>query len=203
MYHVPEQFNVFADLLIRWGARVEHLNRTTPIILTSQVQKVMTPATSTYFSWPTRNCNIAAQRRAIGKQPRLADHLYVADGLIFHSKTRRIWIPSSSLKLKLNDFLSPILFNRGTYDFTPLSVELTGRWGRDLSRFFKTICGKARDLHDYNPTQHGFFVQQWRSGLAIGSTKAFAQQALWMKSKLLSRTSPVTTVDALELARSF
>ena len=94
-------------------------------------------------------------------------------------------------------------FNRGTYDFTPLSVELTGRWGRDLSRFFKTICGKARDLHDYNPTQHGFFVQQWRSRLAIGSTKAFAQQALWIKSKLLSRTSPVTTADALELARSF
>ena len=94
-------------------------------------------------------------------------------------------------------------FNRGTYDFTPLSVELTGRWGRNLSRFFKTICGEARDLHDYNPTQQGFFVQQWRSRLAIGSTKAFAQQVLWMKSKLLSRTSPVTTADALELARPF
>ena len=48
--------------------------------------------------------------------------------------------------------------NRGTYNFNPLSVEMTGRWGRDLSRFFKTICGKAGDLHDYNTTQHGFFV---------------------------------------------
>ena len=72
-------------------------------------------------------------------------------------------------------------FNRGTYAFTPLSVELTGRWGRDLAGFFKTVCGKARDLHGYNATQHGYFVSQWRSRLAIGLTKSFAQQAVWMK----------------------
>ena len=115
VYHIPGQFNVFAELLTRWGARVENLKVRLSSMTVSLPSEPGLADNTDYidfiydrvrllhrpdFSWPTWNCIIAAQRRAIGKQPRLADHLYVADGLFFHSKTRRIWIPSSSLKLR-------------------------------------------------------------------------------------------------------
>ena len=94
-------------------------------------------------------------------------------------------------------------FHRGTYAFTPLSVELTGRWGRDFTRFFRLVSAKARDHHGYTATRHGYFVRYWRSRLSVGLTKAFARQAAWMKQQLLDRASPQRSGDSIELARAF
>lgn len=43
-------------------------------------------------------------------------------------------------------------FHRGTYAFSRLSVELTGRWCRDLQRFFRDVSLKARNYHGYKVT---------------------------------------------------
>ena len=63
-------------------------------------------------------------------------------------------------------------FNRGQFDFKPLAIELTGRWGDDLDGFFNAVCKKARTLHGLNATRYGYFVVYWRSRISVSFTRS-------------------------------
>lgn len=95
-------------------------------------------------------------------------------------------------------------YNRSIHEFSPLPIELSGRWGTEFEAFFNKVCGKARDLHGLPPASYGYFVSYWRSRLAISFTKTLARQGLHMKAQLQARLQPTPlSAEPVELSRTF
>ena len=78
-------------------------------------------------------------------------------------------------------------FHWGQFDFKPLTIELTGRWGTDLTSFFNAVCRKARTLHGLNATRYGYFVSYWRSRISVSFTRSLAEQAVHTKLQILEK----------------
>ena len=94
-------------------------------------------------------------------------------------------------------------FHRGQFDFKPLAIELTGRWGDDLTSFFNSVCCKARTLHGLNATRYGYFVSYWRSRISVGFTRSLAQQAVNTKMQIYRGSQANNPLEPVELARAF
>ena len=94
-------------------------------------------------------------------------------------------------------------FNRGQFDFKPLAIELTGRWGDDLDGFFNAVCKKARTLHGLNATRYGYFVAYWRSRISVSFTRSLALQAVHTKRQIYRGSQANNPLEPVELARAF
>ena len=84
-----------------------------------------------------------------------------------------------------------------------LAIELTGRWGDDLTSFFNSVCCKARTLHGLNATRYGYFVSYWRSRTSVGFTGSLAQQAVNTKMQIYRGSQANNPLEPVELARAF
>ena len=94
-------------------------------------------------------------------------------------------------------------FHQGQFAFKPLSIELTGRWGKDLTRFFDEVCKKARELHGLNATRYGYYVSYWRSRLSVFFTRSLSRQALSTKRQIYEGSQSKVQLEPVELARTF
>ena len=94
-------------------------------------------------------------------------------------------------------------FHRGQFDFKPLAIELTGRWGTDLTSFFNAVCSKARTLHGLNATRYGYFVSYWRSRISVSFTRSLAEQAVHTKLQIYRGSQANNPLEPVELARAF
>ena len=94
-------------------------------------------------------------------------------------------------------------FHRGQFDFKPLAIELTGRWGTDLTSFFNAACSKARTLHGLNATRYGYFVSYWRSRISVSFTRSLAEQAVHTKLQIYRGSQANNPLEPVELARAF
>ena len=94
-------------------------------------------------------------------------------------------------------------FNRGQFDFKPLAIELTGRWGDDLDGFFNAVCKKARTLHGLNATRYGYFVSYWRNRISVSFTRSLALQAVHTKRQIHRGSQANNPLEPMELARAF
>lgn len=113
--HIPGTFNVVADMLTRWGARVD------PIVLvrlaTMSVSAPSDPMDDDYveflhdrvrplynpdFKWPTLPQLLVAQRRALRRKPSLLKHVTFDDkAQIWRQRDgSRIWLPPSATCLR-------------------------------------------------------------------------------------------------------
>ena len=95
--------------------------------------------------------------------------------------------------------------HQGQFTFKPLSIELTGSWGK--ARFFDEVCKKALELHGLIATRYGYYVLYWRSRLSIFFTRSFLQQALSTKRQKYegsqSKVQLELELEPVELSRTF
>ena len=94
-------------------------------------------------------------------------------------------------------------FDQGQFTFRPLSLELPGRWGKDLTGFFDQVCKKARELHGFNATRYGYYVSYWRSRLSVFFTRSLARQAVNTKTQMYRGTQSTAQPESMELTRMF
>ena len=113
---------------------------------------------------------------------------------------------NSTLGNFINSFKNPEYqghFHRGQFDFKPLAIELTGRWGTDLTSFFNAVCSKARTLHGLNATRYGYFVSYWRSRISVSFTRSLAEQAVHTKLQIYRGSQANNPLEPVELAHAF
>ena len=94
-------------------------------------------------------------------------------------------------------------FDHGQFIFRPLSLELSDRWGKDLTGFFHQVCKKARELHGFNATRYGYYVSYRHSRLSVFFTCSLARQAVNTKVQMYRGTHSTAQPESLELTRTF
>ena len=180
VYHIPGQFNVFADMLTRWGARVDP----TPLVrVAATTLSVSLPTTShpedeseylnfiydrvrpllqPDFAWPTEASILAAQRQALRKQPKSSLGLSF-DRVWLHSRTKRIWLPKSAVRLRTRVVvIAHTISGHGSVDVTLAKIRRVYHAPgiRDLVQRFVKLClhcdsGSRLIRRTYGEIPHG------------------------------------------------
>ena len=141
VYHIPGQFNVFADMLTRWGARVEPVKVLTAAASALSVSAPsldhpedaseyldfiydrVRPLYQPDFAWPSESSILAAQRKALHARPSSAKRLRF-DRVWLHCRSNRIWIPSSATRLRTRIVvIAHTLSGHGSVDVTLAKIR--------------------------------------------------------------------------------
>lgn len=69
-------------------------------------------------------------------------------------------------------------FNEEAYDFTPIAMETSGRWSRNMHRFFDHVKRHAFRNRPQHHLRHSHWVQEWRQRISVvyANTKAACAQ---------------------------
>ena len=68
--------------------------------------------------------------------------------------------------------------------FLPCGIELSGRWGTTLEKFFTDICRYATVAKGFSPLRSGLFQAYWRRVIATRYSRALFKGAADMQQQL-------------------
>ena len=76
------------------------------------------------------------------------------------------------------------LFDPARFVFLPCGIELSGRWGTTLEKFFTDICRYATVAKGFSPLRSGLFQAYWRRVIATRYSRALFKGAADMQQQL-------------------
>jgi hypothetical protein len=86
-------------------------------------------------------------------------------------------------------------FDVARFVFQPLAIELSGRWGPSLCRFFDSVKKQAAVAQGFSSEERALFVTYWRRCLAVGFMRELSRSALSMREHLLSSSAARSQVE--------
>ena len=75
-------------------------------------------------------------------------------------------------------------FDPCRFVFLPCAIELSGRWGTSLEKFFTDVCRYATVAKGLSPLRSGLFQAYWRRVIATRFSRALFKVAAVMQQQL-------------------
>jgi hypothetical protein len=76
-----------------------------------------------------------------------------------------------------------------------LAIELPGRWGPELAKFFDNVKRQAAELHQLDSIERSLFAAHWKQSLAVGFMREVCRAALSMREHLFYPTRSSASID--------